>query len=491
MKQTLAVRLGQQMAMTPQLQQSIKLMQLSTLELKQAVLEAVESNPLLELAEDDYDDDRADPEADSWAKAATEPEAAPADDADAPAGPNEPAEIPAELAVDVSWDEVYAANASPALGAPEESDSFLERTSGGASLRDDLLWQLNLAPLSERQRFAALVVIESVDEDGMLRAAAPDLLATLGRGYAAADVEAAVRAVQGFDPPGVGARDLRECLLLQLRRLPPETPWRTEAATVVDGYLALLGRGDAAALARRARIPEADLPAVLALIRSLKPRPGAAVGDAQVDYIEPDVVVRKRGGRWTVELNRALLPNVRVHQQYASYIKAGDNSRDNVFLRENLQEAKGFLSNLQYRNDTLLKVAANIVSRQRGFLERGDEGMRPLVCADVAAAVDRHESTISRVTNGKYMDTPRGVFELKHFFSSHVRTLTGGEVSSTAVRARVKRLTAEEDPRKPLSDARIAERLNELGIPVARRTVAKYREALAIPPASERKRLIG
>ena len=467
MKQTLSARLGQQLAMTPQMRQSVKLMRLSTPELKQAVLDAVERNPLLELAEDDA-----------------------AEDDDAPLAAEASDETPQELAVDTSWDDVHPSSANRAAGASEESDSFLERTGTGASLRDDLLWQLNLAPLSERQRFAALVVVDGVDEDGMLRATAEELLATLGPDFAAADLRAAVRVVQGFDPPGVGARDLRECLLLQLGRLPAETPWRAEAMTVVDAHLPLVAQGDSATLARRAGLRAADLPEALALIRTLQPRPGAAVGDAQVDYIEPDVIVRKTRGRWTVELNRALVPSVRVHRQYAGHIKAGDNSADNLFLRDNLREAQWFLKNLEYRNDTLLKVAANIVSRQRGFLERGDEGMRPLVRADVAAAVDRHESTISRVTNGKYMDTPRGVFELTHFFSSHVGTLAGGEASSTAIRARVKKLIAEEAPRSPLSDLRIAAHLNELGIRVARRTVAKYRESMAIPPSNERKRLV-
>ena len=324
MKQTLSARLGQRLAMTPQMRQSVKLMQLSTPELQQAVLDAVERNPLLELAEDD----------------ATE-------DDDAPAAAAVPDEMPRELAVDVSWDDVHPPSASRAAGASETRDGFLERASTGASLRDDLLWQLNLAPLSERQRFVALVVVDGVDEDGMLRATAEELLATLGPDFTAADLRAAVRVVQGFDPPGVGARDLRECLLLQLGRLPAETPWRAEAMAVVDDHLPLVAQGDSATLARRAGLREADLPEALALIRTLQPRPGAAVGDTQVDYIEPDVIVRKTRGRWTVELNRALVPSVRVHKQYASHIKAGDNSADNLFLRDNLREAQWFLKNLE------------------------------------------------------------------------------------------------------------------------------------------------
>ena len=496
MKQVLGVRLGQQLALTPQMQQSIKLMRLSTLELRQEILQTVECNPMLELQEDEYeedweanDDDAGD---DGEADDPGDDEGDEAEGAEAEDGEAELATIPDELALDVSWDDIYPVReGGGVVNGAAEDDGFEERSGTGTSLRDDLLWQLNLTTMPERLRLAALVVIDSIDEDGMLTAACNELAHALEPKLRLrlSEIEKAVRVVQGFDPPGVCARDLAECLLLQLERLPTDTPRRVEAMRVVRRHFPLLARQDLPALQRRARLSETELDEVLALIRRLHPRPGAAVGDATVEYVVPDVVVRKHGGRWSVELNRETMPRVRVHHAYAQYIKAGDTSADNLFLRDNLQDAKGFVKNLEYRNETLLKVAANIVERQRGFLEHGAEAMVPLVMAEVAAAVDRHDSTISRVTTGKYMETPHGVFELKYFFSNQVGD-AGSEVSSTAIRAVIKKLTAEEDPRKPLSDVKIAALLKERGIQVARRTVAKYREALAIPPSNERKRLL-
>ena len=357
---------------------------------------------------------------------------------------------------------------------------------------DHLRWQLNLTTISDRDRLIALVIIDSIDDNGMLSAGTAELRQALDAALQAtlAEVEAVLKLVQRFDPPGVGARDLAECLLLQLEQLPPETPWRGAAITLVREHFALLAKRDIAALGRRAKLSDEQLANVMTLIRSLNPRPGAGVGDSDAEYIEPDVVVRKADGRWLVELNRETAPRVRLNHGYAGLVKRADSSPDNQYLKDNLQDAKWFLRNLEYRNETLLKVATEIVRRQRGFLEHGEQAMQPLVLADIASAVDRHESTISRVTTRKYMDTPRGVYELKYFFSSHVATAGGGEISSTAIRALIKKLTAEEDPRRPLSDNKIASILQERNINVARRTVAKYRESLAIPPSNERKRLV-
>ena len=480
------------------MQQAFKLMQLSTLELQQKVMQTVESNPMLDLLEegDDYDEnaDAAPSDEDDQADEATEhPDDDGLDDGLEEALEDETT-IPDDLAVDVSWDDIYPSGEG-AVAAPRE-DGFEEQNRAPTSLRDDLLSQLYLTALpDESLRPAALVVIDSINEDGMLTATTKELLSVLDgepefRPRGLREMEEAVRIVQGFDPPGVGARNVKECLLLQLERLPQATPWRNEAANVVRRHLSLLESRDMAALRRRAKLPGTALEEVIALIRSLDPRPGAAVGEVAVEYVVPDVIVRKSGCRWTVELNSETMPRVRLNQTYPRYIKAGDTSADNLFLKDNLQDAKWFLKNLEYRNDTLLAVAANIVERQRGFLEHGEEAMKPLVLADVAAAVDRHESTISRVTTRKYMDTPHGVFELKYFFSSHVGTVGGGEMSSTAIRAMIKKLTSEEDPSKPLSDGKIATLLRDRGIQVARRTVAKYREGLAIPPSNQRKRLI-
>ena len=494
MKQVISARLGQQL--TPQVQQGIKLMQLSTAELRQEVMQTVESNPMLEL-EEDYGEDVPANDADETDDYADEIDGETAEELTA---------IPDEPVVDVSWDDIYQSRAGQGgveAGAPAE-DGFEERRGSRTTLRAELLWQLNLATVSDRIRLAALVVIDSIDEDGMLEASCEELLTTLepAHGSSLADgfsledelsleeMEAAVKVVQRFDPPGVGARNVAECLLLQLEPLPKDTPWRSEAAEVIGNHFRLLANQDFAALCRRMRLSEADLASVMALIRSLNPRPGAAIGDAEVEFVEPDVVVRKEGARWTVELNHGAMPRIRLNHAYERYIRPGDKSAANRFLKDNLQDAKGFLGNLKYRNETLLKVAASIVERQRGFLERGEEAMQPLVLADVAAAVGRSESTISRVTTRKYMDTPRGVFELKYFFSSHVGTTSGGEMSSTAIRALIEKLIAQENAKKPLSDLKIAALLEERGIRIARRTVAKYREGLAIPSSAARKRMI-
>ena len=517
LKQTIALRMGTQLAMTPQLQQAIRLMQLSTLELNLEIRQAIESNPMLELVEESdpvdadlvgadevgAEDGRA-PEAPAEERS-DDPSADATDERDDPDGglddESEPAndapqDIPTDLPVDVSWDDVYqpATPIDVALGGGgvADDDGFEERNGTSESLRSHLLWQLNLTSLSDRDRLAALAIIDSIDDDGMLRASIDDLIDALDPALAfeADEMETVLRRIQSFDPPGVGARDLAECLQRQLEEMPSDVAWRDEALSLVRDHFPTLASRDFATLARRARLTADELVAVVALIQSLNPRPGATIGDVTTEYVEPDVIVSKRKGHWTVDLNRESTPKVRVNGLYAGFIKPADSSADNQYLKDNLQEARWFLKNLEYRNETLLRVAGEIVKRQRGFLEHGEEAMQPLILADIATAVDRHESTISRVTTRKYMDTPRGIFELKYFFSSHVNTANGGEVSSTAIRAVIRKLTAEEDPRKPLSDSKIADILRGREIKVARRTVAKYRESLAIPPSNERRRLM-
>ena len=509
MKQTLALRMGTQLSMTPQLQQAIRLMQLSAVEINLEIRQAIESNPMLELVEDDADPVGADDgaaESDHEERADDDGPLADATeewddldgDLDAESEPPDdtPQDIPTDLPVDVSWDDVYqpATPTDAALGGggAADDDGFEERNGTSESLASHLLWQLNLTSMSDRDRLAALAIIDSIDDDGMLKASIDDLLDALdpALGFEPEEMEAVLRRVQSFDPPGVGARDLAECLLRQLEQMPFEVAWRDEAIGLVRDHFSTLANRDFATLARRAKLPAEDLVAVIALIQSLNPRPGSTIGDVTTEYVEPDVIVSKRKGRWTVDLNRENTPKVRVNGLYAGFIKPADSSADNQYLKDNLQEARWFLKNLEYRNETLLRVASEIVKRQRGFLEHGEEAMQPLILADIATAVDRHESTISRVTTRKYMDTPRGIFELKYFFSSHVNTANGGEVSSTAIRAVIRKLTAEEDPKKPLSDSKIADILRAREIKVARRTVAKYRESLAIPPSNERRRLM-
>ena len=346
----------------------------------------------------------------------------------------------------------------------------------------------------------ATAIIDSVDPDGMLTTSLEDLLLALNADepedadpetlVELDEIQAVLKRIQQFDPVGVCARDLPESLSLQLSALDPATPWRAEALSLVTEHLDLLAGRDFNTLKRKTRLEESDLASVVSLIQSMNPRPGSSIGGEAPEYIVPDVMVFKDNGRWQVELNAEATPKLKINELYAGLVRRADSSADNVYLKDNLQDARWFLKSLQSRHETLLKVATKIVEHQRGFLEYGEEAMKPLVLADIAEAVEMHESTISRVTSRKYMHTPRGIFELKYFFSSHVSTASGGEVSSTAIRALIRKLTADENPRKPLSDNKIAAILAEQNINVARRTVAKYRESMAIPPSNERKRLV-
>lgn len=477
--------------MTPQLQQAIKLLQLSTLDLQQEIQSALDSNPMLEVG-DDGDEGEA---------------PAPVTEFSTPNGHDQSAEaaevggeesnwqdsIPEDLPVDTRWDDVYqASSSSSGSGSGEDNDfDFDSRNSAAESLQDHLHWQLNLTRLSDADRLIATAIIDAVDPNGRLTLSPEEILEGLGQPQLELDeVIAVLHRVQHFDPPGVAARDLRECLLIQLNQLAPETTWLREAKLVVDKYIQLLGSRDYAQLMRRARLKEDELRDVLQLIQTLTPNPGEIIGAGNAEYVVPDVFVHKLRGRWTVELNPEIAPKLRINADYAALVRRADSSSDNTYLRDNLQEARWFLKSLQSRNETLLKVATKIVEHQRGFFEYGEEAMKPLVLHDIAEAVSMHESTISRVTTQKYMHTPRGIFELKYFFSSHVSTESGGECSSTAIRALIKKLIAAESPRKPLSDSKITELLADQGIVVARRTIAKYREAMLIPPSNERKRLV-
>ncbi len=512
MKASLQLKLGQSLTMTPQLQQAIRLLQLSTLDLQQEIQQALESNPMLETSEDDEQTDSVQDEAqgednNSLEASAAETSAEPAPETtadwdEAENGPdwsseNEiPDTIPDDLPVDTAWEDIYQSAPAPAARNDDENDhDFETRNSPTETLRDHLEWQLNLTPLSERDQAIAHAVMDVVDERGYLTSSLEDIHSALldeaeDDPVELDEVEAVLHRLQHFDPPGVFARDLQECLLIQLAQLPPDTPWLSQARLVITHYINLLGNRDYAQLLRRSRLKEDQLREVLALITGLNPRPGDVIDRAEPDYVIPDVIVRKHNDRWRVELNPDIAPRIRVNAGYASLIKRADSSADNTYMRDQLQEAKWFIKSLQSRNETLLKVATRIVEYQQGFLEHGEEAMKPLILSDIAQAVEMHESTISRVTTQKYMHTPRGIFELKYFFSSHVSTDEGGECSSTAIRAMIKKLIAAETPKKPLSDSKIAAMLGDQGIKVARRTVAKYREAMHIPPSNERKRLV-
>ena len=486
MKQSLQLKLGQQLVMTPQLQQAIKLLQLSTLDLQQEIQEALETNPMLDVEESLESEGLENIETE------TRSEAEPTASAERELSDFE-AQLPDELPVDTQWEDVYQSPVGAASAPPPDSDfDFDSRNSSGETLGDHLLWQLNLTRLSDTDRVIAMAIIDATDDNGRLTAPVEDIWSGL-----AADLEveldevmAVLHRLQQFDPPGVCTHDLRECLLVQLHHLPADTPYLAEARLIVNRYMNLLGNRDYAQLIRRSKIREPELREVLALIQSLNPNPGQMIGTDNTEYVVPDVFVSKKNGAWVVELNPDIAPRLKINADYAGLVKRADNSADNTYMRDSLQEARWFLKSLQSRNETLMKVATRIVEHQRGFLEYGEEAMKPLVLHDIAEAVDMHESTISRVTTQKYMHTPRGIFELKYFFSSHVNTASGGECSSTAIRALIKKLIAAENPRKPLSDSKITNLLAEQGIKVARRTIAKYRESLVIPPSNERKRLV-
>ncbi|WP_227712377.1 RNA polymerase factor sigma-54 [Marinobacter zhanjiangensis] len=503
MKASLQLKMGQSLTMTPQLQQAIRLLQLSTLDLQQEIQQALDSNPMLETPEEDdteaSDSDREQKERDDrdQAESTTASEADNSwEESDWSAENNSSDAIPDDLPVDTAWDDIYQSAPAPAARGDDDNDSdFESRSPTTETLHDHLEWQLNLTPMSERDSAIAHALLDAVDDRGYLVSDLEEIHSGLMDDededpVELDEVEAVLHRLQHFDPPGVFARDLQECLLIQLNQLPPDTPWLDKARLVITHYINLLGNRDYAQLLRRSRLKEDQLRDVLAVITSLNPHPGNALDRSEPDYVIPDVIVRKDKGRWRVELNPEIAPRIRVNASYASLIRRADSSADNTYLRDQLQEAKWFIKSLQSRNETLLKVATRIVEHQQGFLDHGEESMKPLILSDIAQAVEMHESTISRVTTQKYMHTPRGIFELKYFFSSHVSTEEGGECSSTAIRAMIRKLIAAETPKKPLSDSKIATMLGEQGIKVARRTVAKYREAMHIPPSNERKRLV-
>ncbi len=493
MKPSLQLRLGQSLTMTPQLQQAIRLLQLSSIELQAEIQDALESNMMLELEDSEQNE-------------ATNIESPSDKSDDKQAGPENAERIdiqnetmPDDLPVDSVWEDVYDGtgsypkNAENVLG----NDGFENQDSSEKTLRDHLSWQLNLTPTSDEDKVIAMAIIDSIDDDGYLTETPEAILASVKDSehdiddeIGVEEIEAVLHLMQAMEPAGVCARDIKECLTIQLRQCDPDTPWLKEAMLLVDHYLGMLASRDFNQLMRKMKLDRDTLAEVVNLIQSMNPRPGGQVSETQTEYVIADVYVKKEKGIWRVKLNTESMPNLRINSAYANLIKRADNSADNTSLKSHLQEARWFIKSLQSRSETLLRVAVCIVEKQRAFLEHGEEAMRPMVLHDIAEELGMHESTISRVTTRKYMHTPRGVFELKYFFSSHVSTNYGGVASSTAIRALIKKLIGAEKPYKPLSDSKIAAILEDQGINVARRTVAKYREAMSIPPSNERKRLV-
>jgi RNA polymerase sigma-54 factor len=484
MKPSLQLRIGQQLTMTPQLQQAIRLLQLPALDLQAHVREALETNVMLEA------DEEGTPEPGTGGipetgDTATHEQYAELDGSstggDQPDGPE------VEIA-DESWEERAMASAAPAApwsGQDNREDGNSDRQD--QTLQDLLAEQLALAHLSPIDMAIARVLIDAISDDGYLQ----DDLATIRDSLLPeidapiAQIDKILATVQALEPAGIGARSLSECLLLQLRQLDSATPARDIAIRIAQEHLDLVANQQQALLRRHLHCSEDALEMALALVRSCHPRPGAAIGSGHAEYVIPDVFVRRTERGWIVEVNPATVPRVRVNQGYASLIA---RSADYGMLRPQLQEARWLLRSLEIRSETLVKVARCIVQRQNNFFEHGEEAMEPLILKDVAAEVQMHESTISRVTTAKYMHTPRGVFEFRFFFSSHVDAADGTGMSSIAIRAKIKKLIAQEDPECPMSDSKLAECLSGEGIPVARRTVAKYREGMQIAPSNERKR---
>ncbi len=476
--------------MTPQLQQAIRLLQLSSMDLQMEIQAVLESNLMLERVEQEAHDSLS-PADEALAMATAEPaeRTAAGEELDA-----NNTTLPEELPVDSAWEDIYDSydgTTSFSRGDDEQWDPYEQQADAPSSLHDHLIWQMELTPFSERDIAIATTLIDAIDETGYLSLP----LTEIHQGLPAEleieldEVEAVLHRIQHFDPPGIAARNPVECLLLQLNQLPPDTPWLPQAQELVQYHLDLLAEHNLPLLARRLKVPRETLQQIVLLILSLNPHPGAQLSVTKPQYVIPDVFVHRQRNTWRVELNPDNAPRLRINSQYARLVRRADNSNDNLYLKNHLQEARWFLKSLKNRNQTLLKVASCIVERQREFLEYGEEWMKPLVLRNIAEAMEMHESTISRVTTQKYMHTPRGIYEFKYFFSSHVGTSDGGECSSTAIRAMIKKLIAEENPQKPLSDSTIAQSLGQEGIQVARRTVAKYREVMAIPSSTDRKRL--
>jgi len=458
LKPTLQLKLGQSLTMTPQLQQAIRLLQLPILDLNAEIQEALEENIMLEME-------------------------------DLPVVPRTSDESTAEVET-IKADELWQTRAAERIqdsgwnGEGRPASEFADES--GESLHEHLYWQLEIENFTVREALIGETLVDSINDDGYLIADIGEVISGFDENppVTVDEAEAVLRRIQRLDPAGVGARSLSECIIRQLEQLEPKTPGLNLALKIAAAHLDLVASRDYGEMRRGLRVSEDQLHQALALVKGCNPRPGLAVSPAAAEYVIPDVFVRKVDNRWQVEISPTGVPKLSVNQQYAKLLRG---SSDHSVLKTQLQEARWLIRSLEIRNETLLKVATSIVSRQTHFLESGDEAMKPMVLRDIADEIGMHESTISRVTTNKYMHTPRGVFEFKFFFSSHLSSESGEDQSSTSVRAKIRKLVSAENPAKPLSDSKIMNILKDDGISVARRTVAKYREAMNIPSSSERR----
>jgi RNA polymerase sigma-54 factor len=500
MKQSLDLRLGQHLTITPQLQQAIRLLQLSSIELQQEIQEALESNPLLEEQQPDEESAEGEREEEAPVTATT----ADAGDTAAEGGEAEPENLTAtdsdmenrslseETGEDTDWGDDFELPTTSGTRSDDGLPDIESRSSLPTTLRDHLLWQMQMTQFSESDRRIAEALIDAINDDGYLGTSLEEMQQVLGKTAPVEldEIEAVLHQIQNFDPLGVAARDLAECLRLQLRAVNDGSAVHQAATALATApNLALLAARDYTQLKRQLKITPDELQAAIDLIQHLNPRPGSTIYSSQASYVVPDIIVKKVRGVWRAELNGDVSPRLRINRQYERLIQRGDSSSQNKYLQDQLQQARWLIKSLSSRNETMLKVSRTIVDRQRAFFDHGPEAMKPLVLHDVAETVGMHESTISRVTTNKYMLTPRGIFELKYFFSSHVATADGGTCSATAIRSIIKKLVESESTDKPISDSKIADILEKQGIQVARRTVAKYREFMNIPPSSQRKSL--
>lgn len=545
MKQGLQFNVSQQMSMTPALQQAIRLLQLSTHELQQEIQSALEENMMLELDEAPIDETSADEiETARFGAEETTGETSSAESSPESLPESLPEELPQELSTDSNWEDTYDTgndiggnidgntsndtsydinndfkSTTKATSSDNLHDVALNlngNTGPEDNLQDYLQWQLDMANCSDLDRVIAEHLIDAIDDDGFLQldaaTAAKEIQTNIAQTASkfksfslkltAGDIEPVIHRIQSFDPPGVAARDLRECLLLQLRHLmaanrgqdadkDTDLDYRAQQLVkrILEDYFAALSKRDLAAIKRRSKCTEVELHAALKILQRLNPRPGNRIGKSTQQYVVPDIFIYKHNDQWQARLNSEHLPKIRVNQLYADLCKQTVNPAQRQMARDHLTDARWLVKNLQSRNETLLAVAQTIVARQQAYFEQGDEAMQPMILREIAETVDMHESTISRITSSKYMDTPRGVLPFKYFFSSQVSSDSGDGVSATAIQARIKRLIQEENQNKPLSDSKISALLNEEGIQIARRTVTKYREAMIIPSSSERKHL--
>lgn len=457
MKTSLELKLSNQLTMTPQLQQAIRLLQLSALDLQQEIQTAIENNPLLEIDEEKPKQQQED-------------------------------EVLIEDYKDV-WSKVSQHKND--WSRDDENNAFDNRNVQEESLQDHLFWQLHLSCFSDMDFSLAESIIESINDEGYLTTPLEEISVNLfgELGCTLEEAQTVLHRIQHFDPIGVGARNLSECLSIQAKQFFSDHPLFQPMMLTINHYLNEVAKKDKASLIKKLHISGPEVVELFDLIHGLNPKPGLGIGQQNTQYIIPDAFVSKVDTQWVVKLNFDTIPHIKINQNYASLIRKSDSSRDNQFLKNQLQEARWFLKSLENRQETLKNVIVCIVEKQKGFLEYGEEAMKPLVLSEVAETLGMHESTISRVTTQKYIHTPRGIFELKYFFSSQLSTDEGGTCSATAIRAVLKKLIAAENPQHPLSDNQLSTALSDQGIKIARRTIAKYREALAIPPSHERKQL--